>query len=748
MSAQRRQPRLLGQTVVVIGGSAGIGLETARLARAEGADVVLTGRNEERLEAAAATLGLSRTATFDANDSAALESFFEGLEGPVDHVMVTAGGPYYSRLADMDFDEARRAIQEHPMLMVGVARHALDKVRPGGALVFMGGTGGRNPAVGVGLMSAMTAALPALTASLALEIAPVRINLIAAGFVDTPLSASLLGDGLDERRQQLRETLPIRRVVTPEDVASLAVHLMTNTALTGATYDIDGGQQLLPRTRAALMPHWSRSTSGCPRTCRGADAPCTRGSGRARCRGRAWSRRLNIDGDGQGDLAGHGGEQRAVLVYQLESYRHWQEFLGREDLEHGAFGENFTVDGLADDEVCVGDRYRIGEAEFEVTQPRVTCFRVGMRMGEPRLPSLLVAHHRPGFYLRVMTEGHVTAGDEIVRTRHGPRAMSVADVDALLYLPGHDATRLEAALDIPALSPGWQQSFRSMLESESGTAAPGGVAKAPAPSWPGFRSLTVTDVVTETATVKSFRLAGDEPLPSYAPGQFVTLRLPGEPSLGADLLTVRRPGRRPLPDQREARVARPGQLAAARPASARRPDRGRGATRWIRARLRHDSGAADLGGHRGDAGPRHAAPARGRALHAPGVVDPHDPRRAQPRARRRGQRPAGPAAVGPHLHLLHDAGRAPRARLHRPGGTSHRRGDRPPGPAGRRDRLCVRPRGLHGRHGGRPGPRRPRPWPASTPSGSGRARGSTRASSRATRLRPTSRRVLPAPGRR
>ena len=189
---------------------------------------------------------LSRTATFDANDSAALESFFEGLEGPVDHVMVTAGGPYYSRLADMDFDEARRAIQEHPMLMVGVARHALDKVRPGGALVFMGGTGGRNPAVGVGLMSAMTAALPALTASLALEIAPVRINLIAAGFVDTPLSASLLGDGLDERRQQLRETLPIRRVVTPEDVASLAVHLMTNTALTGATYDIDGGQQLLP----------------------------------------------------------------------------------------------------------------------------------------------------------------------------------------------------------------------------------------------------------------------------------------------------------------------------------------------------------------------------------------------------------------------------------------------------------------------------------------------------------------------
>ena len=149
-------------------------------------------------------------------------------------------------------------------------------------------------------------------------------------------------------------------------------------------------------------------------------------------------RRLNIDGDGQGDLAGHGGEQRAVLVYQVESYRYWEELLGRDDLERGAFGENFTVEGLADDEVCIGDRLRIGEAEFEVTQPRVTCFRVGMRMGEPRLPSLLVAHHRPGFYLRVLTEGHVSAGDEIVRTARGPHAATVAEVDALLYLPGHD----------------------------------------------------------------------------------------------------------------------------------------------------------------------------------------------------------------------------------------------------------------------------------------------------------------------
>src|SRR5690349_5210953 len=169
-------------------------------------------------------------------------------------------------------------------------------------------------------------------------------------------------------------------------------------------------------------------------------------------------RRLNIDGDGQGDLAGHGGEQRAVLVYQIDSYRYWQDHFGRSDFEFGQFGENFTIDGLADDQVCIGDRYRIGAAEFEVTQPRVTCFRVGMRLGEPELPALLVAHHRPGFYLRVITEGSVQAGDEVVRTRVGPHGMSVADVDALLYLPDRDVDRLRKALDIPALSPGWQQS--------------------------------------------------------------------------------------------------------------------------------------------------------------------------------------------------------------------------------------------------------------------------------------------------
>jgi NAD(P)-dependent dehydrogenase (short-subunit alcohol dehydrogenase family) len=244
-ATKTREPELTGQTVVVIGGSAGIGLETARRAQAEGAEVVLTGRNEDRLADVASSLGVRRTAAFDANDSSALQQFFTDLDGPVDHVMVTAGRPYYSSLADMDLDEARRALQEHPMLMVGVARFAAEKVRPGGTLLFMGGTAARRPSVGVGLMSAMTVALPALTASLALEIAPVRVNLIAAGFVDTPLSSSLLGEQLDDRRAELRATLPIGRVVEAADVAALAVHLMVNTALTGATYDIDGGQQLL-----------------------------------------------------------------------------------------------------------------------------------------------------------------------------------------------------------------------------------------------------------------------------------------------------------------------------------------------------------------------------------------------------------------------------------------------------------------------------------------------------------------------
>ena len=241
----RREPELLGQTVVVIGGSAGIGLETARRARAEGAKLILTGRNPERLQRAASELDALSTAAFDAADPAPLERFFRDLPTSIDHVMVTAGRPYYGRLVDMDFAQVRRLLDEHLLLALHVARNAAHKVRPGGTLLFMGGTGGRRPAIGLAIASAVTAALPALTASLALELAPVRVNLIAAGFVDTPLSASLLGDELENRRNQLRATLPIRRVVGPADVAALAVHIMTNTALTGATYDVDGGQQLV-----------------------------------------------------------------------------------------------------------------------------------------------------------------------------------------------------------------------------------------------------------------------------------------------------------------------------------------------------------------------------------------------------------------------------------------------------------------------------------------------------------------------
>lgn len=243
-------------------------------------------------------------------------------------------------------------------------------------------------------------------------------------------------------------------------------------------------------------------------------------------------RRLNVDGDGQGDLGGHGGEQRAVMVYQTESYEFWKGFLNRSDLVPGNFGENFTVTGLADADVCIGDRYRIGEAEFEVTQPRVTCFRVGMRLGEPRMPNLLVSQHRPGFYLRVLSEGRVCAGDEIVLTERGRHELSVADVDALLYLPGRDLEQLHQIVDVPALSPGWQQSFTEML-AERDVPAGSAVARPTEKilGWTGFRPLQVTEVRRETASVLSMRLVADDspdvPLPSALPGQYLTVRVPG-----------------------------------------------------------------------------------------------------------------------------------------------------------------------------------------------------------------------------
>jgi len=239
-----REPALAGQTVVVIGGSAGIGLETGRQARAEGANLILIGRNQKHLDHAARELDALSTAAFDATDFERLERFFNELPRPIDQVMVTGPGPYYAPLAELDIDKARRNVDAHLFLAIQVARYAAKKVRPGGTVLFMSGTSGRRPSTGA-LIAALTAAMPALTKTLALEIAPVRVNCIAAGFVDTPLSASLLGDRLDARRDQLRTTLPIKRVVGPADIAALAVHLMTNTAVTGATYDIDGGQQLV-----------------------------------------------------------------------------------------------------------------------------------------------------------------------------------------------------------------------------------------------------------------------------------------------------------------------------------------------------------------------------------------------------------------------------------------------------------------------------------------------------------------------
>src|ERR1700730_15954236 len=213
-----------------------------------------------------------------------------------------------------------------------------------------------------------------------------------------------------------------------------------------------------------------------------------------------------VDGDGQGDLAGHGGEQRAVMVYQSESYDYWQDYLGRDDLQPGQFGENFTVTGLDDRSVCIGDRYRIGDAEFEVTQPRVTCFRVGMRLGEPDMPNLLVAHHRPGFYFRVITQGCVRAGDMIVRTRRRPHELSVADVDALLYLPDRDIEQVAKAVDVPALSPGWQQSFRDMLAAHENAVAPTTRRIGTEPGGTGFRPLRVSATHRETDDVLSIQL--------------------------------------------------------------------------------------------------------------------------------------------------------------------------------------------------------------------------------------------------
>jgi ferredoxin-NADP reductase/MOSC domain-containing protein YiiM len=248
-------------------------------------------------------------------------------------------------------------------------------------------------------------------------------------------------------------------------------------------------------------------------------------------------RKLNVHGDGQGDLAGHGGEQRAVFVYQIDSYRYWEQELARDDFVYGQFGENFTVEGLGDDEVCIGDRYQIGTAVFEVTQPRVTCYRVGIRMNDARIPALLVSHRRPGFYFRVLDEGDVQAGDEIIKLASGPERMTVAEVDALLYLPGHPRQQLLRALRIPALSPGWQASFHALLAGEPGSGNAGLTAASPPPAWPGFRRLAVTGIERESDSVISIRLEAPDgaPLPPARPGQYLTLRIQPEGEQGSML---------------------------------------------------------------------------------------------------------------------------------------------------------------------------------------------------------------------
>jgi MOSC domain-containing protein YiiM len=272
-------------------------------------------------------------------------------------------------------------------------------------------------------------------------------------------------------------------------------------------------------------------------------------------RGRRKVGKLNIDGDGQGDLQGHGGEHRAVLVYQIDSYRYWERQLGRRDFGFGQFGENFTVEGLSDDEVCIGDRYRIGSALFEVTQPRVTCYRVGIRMDEPRMAALLVEHHRPGFYFRVLEAGEVAAGDELVKDSNCPERVSVAEADALLYLSGHSRAQLERALRIPALPPGWRSSFQALLQQgvNEGQAKgnPGLSVVSPPPAWTGFRPMRVSRIDQESVSVFSLVLvsADGKPLAAALPGQFVVLRLhmqSGSPPVLRSYSAIRPAGHRAL----------------------------------------------------------------------------------------------------------------------------------------------------------------------------------------------------------
>ena len=347
-------------------------------------------------------------------------------------------------------------------------------------------------------------------------------------------------------------------------------------------------------------------------------------------------RRLNIDGDGQGDLAGHGGEHRAVFVYQIDSYHYWQSQLGRNDFTYGQFGENFTVDGLSDQEVCIGDRYRVGGALFEVTQPRVTCYRVGIRMEEPQMAALLVAHGRPGFYLRVLEEGEVEAGDEILRVASGPERMSVFEINALLYMPGHPRSQLERALRIPALSAGWRGSLEALFAQEcSGGATTGNAgltqASGPPPAWPGFRPLRVSRKVRESSSVISLVLEPADAPPSQCGSARPVRRgaakaFPRCTRADAQLLAVGRAQCRALSRERQAGSPRRGRRLHRREAAGRRRGgRERGAGR-IHASTRRRARRSAERGHRGDPRARNAPRVGGRGIAEGSLVDTWRPR--------------------------------------------------------------------------------------------------------------------------
>lgn len=347
-------------------------------------------------------------------------------------------------------------------------------------------------------------------------------------------------------------------------------------------------------------------------------------------------RRLNVDGDGQGDLGGHGGENRAVLVYQLDSYRHWAAEFDRDDLVPGMLGENLTVDGLPDDEVCIGDRYRVGEAVFEVTQPRVTCYRAGMRIGVPEMAALLVAHRRPGFYCRVITEGEIESGQDIVKIATGPEQVTVAEIDALLYLPGHPQDALERALRIPALSPGWKTSLKSLAaQAENASPATGNTgltaaAGSPPPGWAGFRSMEVTAVAEESRTVRSISLADPSgaKLPEWLPGQSITVRLlaEGDRPLIRNYSLSNRPGSSAfrISVKRETHGAASGYIHS-RLKTGDRIDVAAPRGTVLPHRSRHTRHAAVRRRGR-DTRARHAAFARRRRIPAPGLVVARRPR--------------------------------------------------------------------------------------------------------------------------